>query len=489
MKLKMNSIAIIIVLILAGASLGGLKVASGEPLLLADEAVVFFDLINNVRQRPLEYAVSLGFDPENLLEELPDLKSVLIDGLPALKMNEKLRGASLAYIGDVLSNGDCANQSTDVAGSDEMIKEWGYFATVSAGVSRVLSFNNFLLPEDAINIIFQKMFIDELDPDRVERRNILGEDFDEVGVGVGAGVLCVDGVVEQNVYLVSCNFARSVNYEAIELELLRMINEARMNPRKAMIEFGFTNESIGDLLGDQQWALLKGLPPLAKDSNISEAASGHLKDMIQGLYFDSIDREGLGPFDRVTYSGYNAISVTEVLAAIESAKICTSRDIARNLYFELMRKELACRESFGRGILCSGITEVGIAVGSTYVNIGDNYVAGFCVAVLDFALPVKPRNFLLGNIYRDLNDNNKYEKSEGISGMVFSIKSLNGWDENWMSVISGPDGWWQLELEIIGGGLFEYKIMSQEEFLFSEGFYFGGFIDFHNNVLKDWKIE
>lgn len=483
--MRMKRIIRIIILILAGFSSGGLQIASAEPLLLADEAMVLFDLINNARQNPLEVAASLGFDSEKLLSELPGLRNVLIGGLPALKMNEKLCGAALSHTEYMLVNGYCGHQSPNGSEVDERIKEWGYLAAASGESLAILGFYNFISPEDAINIIFKEMFIDELDPERIEKRNILGEDFDEVGVGVGAGILCLNGDKDQNVYLATCDFAKAVNYDAIELELLTLMNDARRSPVKAIIECGFTEEQIGEVLGDQGWSVLQELAPLAMNKQLHEAACGHNQDMIQRLYFDSINKDGLGPFDRITSAGYNAETATEAMVALECAKIESCQEIAGKLYMELIRKELASKETFGRSIFCAGVTEVGVAIDSTYIDMGDNGVIGFCIAVIDFALPVEPRAFLLGNIYRDLNDSQKFEKGEGVSGMIFSIKTPAASDGNKISVSSGLDGWYQIEL---GKGLFEYEIVSPKEGLLSDGIVIGNFMDVHNE-LKNWKIE
>jgi hypothetical protein len=69
----------------------------------------------------------------------------------------------------------------------------------------MLAFYNFIEPADAVELIFENMFRDELDPERTERRNILAGDLEEAGIAIGAGTLNLSGSL-YNVYVATCDF-------------------------------------------------------------------------------------------------------------------------------------------------------------------------------------------------------------------------------------------------------------------------------------------
>ncbi|MBN2438458.1 MAG: hypothetical protein JXL20_07630, partial [Deltaproteobacteria bacterium] len=57
-----------------------------------DEALL--SLINEARQNPLAVAASMGMDPEKILKDLPELETVLKEGLPAVTFNALLYEAA-----------------------------------------------------------------------------------------------------------------------------------------------------------------------------------------------------------------------------------------------------------------------------------------------------------------------------------------------------------------------------------------------------------
>jgi hypothetical protein len=177
-------------------------------------------LINQARAKPLEVAASMGMDPDEVLAALPELYDILTRGLPPLGLNERLHKAARTHNQDMQANGYYAHDSLDGRSYDERIKERGYDAFLTGESLGMLGFETFTDPAEAVAVIFERMFLDELDPLRTQERNILGPDFIEAGIGFGFAVLELDGSLT-SVYLATCDFgARATGNNAYLLGIL-----------------------------------------------------------------------------------------------------------------------------------------------------------------------------------------------------------------------------------------------------------------------------
>ena len=405
-------------------------------------------LINEARENPLAMASSLGMDTDQILKDLPELNDILIEGLPPLIFNENLYAAAGSHIRDMLDNSYYSHTSLDGRTYYDRIIETGYIPVATGESLGVLAFNNFIEPAQAVRDLFENMFVDELDPSRTEKRNILDPELCEAGVSVFPGTFNLGGSL-WNVYLTTCDFASPDMMHLIKMALLEMINKARNDPYQALETAGVDEGSAREALGDYAWVLDQGLPPLAWNEQLHEAAMGHNLDMIEHAYFSEVSLEGEGPSERVAATGYDALYVGETLGALVSEHFVDPLKIACLIYENMVRDELNPASTVQKNIFNPEVTEVGIGFERVVVDPDDVDSLITYMVVADFALPVESRSFLVGNVYYDLDGDENFDPSEeeGISGLKISFKPLFGPGESETTIINtGPLGSYQLEL-------------------------------------------
>ena len=175
------------------------------------EEKCLLDLINKARKDPLKVAASMGLDTKKILRDLPELEKILTQGLPALGFDRKLYEAAQAHAEEMLAKNYYSSDSPDGRSYDDRIRETGYLPSSTGESLGFLAFNNFIEPGDAVQVIFEKMYKDELDPNRTVPRNILNPSLKEVGVSVAAGVFVSSGV-PWNAYIAVVDFADSSSF-------------------------------------------------------------------------------------------------------------------------------------------------------------------------------------------------------------------------------------------------------------------------------------
>ena len=404
-------------------------------------------LINEARENPLAMASSLGMDTDQILKDLPELNDILTEGLPPLTFNQNLYAAASAHTRDMLDNNYYSYTSLDGRTCDDRIIETGYIPVATGESLGMLAFNNFIEPAQAVKDLFENMFVDELDPSRTEKRNILEPELCEAGVSILTGTFNLDGSL-WNVYLMTCDFASPDNeMPDIEMALLEMINKARNDPYQALEMAGVDEGSAREALGDYAWVLDQGLPPLAWNEQLHEAARGHNLDMIEHAYFSEISPEGECPSERVASTGYEALYVGETLGALVSEHFVDPKEITCLIFEKMVGDELNPASTVQKNIFNSEVTEVGIGFERVVVDPeGDSLIA--YVVVADFAQPAESRTFLVGNVYYDLNGDVNFDpwEGEGIAGLKISLKHLFGPGDSGTTIDTGLLGSYQLEL-------------------------------------------
>jgi len=173
------------------------------------------------------------------------------------------------------------------------------------------------------------------------------------------------------------------------------------------------------LLGDDAWILDKGLPPLAWNTRLYQAASDHNQDMIANNYFDTISPDGEGPAERVASAGYLASSVGELLAMVVSEPGMDPADMARSLFEAMLTNEFVYISGV-KTIFNPEMTDVGISVETTVSGEGNGDYAH--VAVADFAAPVELRTFPGGDVYDDREGNPA--PGERASGLLKNMRMI-----------------------------------------------------------------
>jgi uncharacterized protein YkwD len=385
----MNIMMRILFILLFSVSLfgGAGGVASAAESLPSTHEEALFALINQARQDPLAVAASMGMDTEKILKDLPELATILKEGLPAITFNGKLYEAARAHTQDMFANGYYSHDSPNGLGYDARIRNSGYPAVATGESLGMLVFANFINPGDAAKRLFEYMFWDELDPSRTEKRNILDPLLKEAGVSVDTGVLRLGGGL-WNVYLATCDYG-AVN-SGPEAKLLQLINQARENPLKEAASLGMNPEQV--LADFPAWhdLLTQGLPPLTVNSGLSKVARAHAEDMLANGYFSDNSLDGRTYKDRMRENGYDP------LAAGEYIRIqCLGSDFTNNdelidrivgIMFEIfLTRELSPYNTEQRNILNAGLKEVGISlITGTSGNLGGICGNNVLLMVADF---------------------------------------------------------------------------------------------------------
>ncbi len=185
----------------AGFSVQGLVKSYGP----SDTELAMLALINQARANPLAMASDLGLDPNQVLQDFPELADILTQGLPPLAFNQNLYEAASAHVSDMLANNYYSRISLDGRTWEDRIIESGYNPVFTGETINILGFVNFINPDIAAQKIVTKMFEHELNPAWTGQRNILNATAQDLGPSLQAGVYYIFGS-PWNIYMATCDY-------------------------------------------------------------------------------------------------------------------------------------------------------------------------------------------------------------------------------------------------------------------------------------------
>lgn len=228
-------------------------------------------LINEARRAPLEMAASLGLDPGQVLADLPGLEDVLLNGLPGLNMDSRLVEAAALHNQDMLDRNYYSAVSPEGETVSDRISAAGYEAQIAGETLAMLSIMNFMDPDQAVRHLFDNIFLDELNPARIEPRYILNPVISEVGIDVAPGVKNMAGF-NFNVYQATCDFTggelSQADLERMAGQLEILINQARVKPAAAALALGL---DLADCTMTYPELLNEGTAPLVNENALEQA--------------------------------------------------------------------------------------------------------------------------------------------------------------------------------------------------------------------------
>ncbi|MBW2369984.1 MAG: CAP domain-containing protein, partial [Deltaproteobacteria bacterium] len=363
-------------------------------------------LINQARQAPMAMAQSLGVDPESVLEALPELADLLTEGLAPLTPQATLQQTAESHNQDMLENQYYAGESLNGDTVADRIRVAGYFASESGESLGMLAFRNFVDIEDAVVTIFEKMFLDELDPARLEQRNILNPDLTEIGAAIGSGEWAVNDE-DYNVYIVTCDFA-SQRLTDGDRELFALINQARTAPLAVAKALGMKPWQILQDFPELSDILKNGLPPVRFNKSLYLAAESHGVDMLQNDYIGIISSDGSTLLDRTVAAGYPSDDVAGLFRALATESPISSH-MGTQLNFEHLFKRELDPDTSDRVMLNPDFEEMGPKVllsepvGGDVEPIGlfDQYYINLAVANFGATGQIQDDVTLLGWAYED----------------------------------------------------------------------------------------
>jgi len=383
-------------------------------------------LINQARINPLAMAAILGLDPNQVLNDLPELAEILTQRLAPLTPNGQLAGAALDHTRDMLDKNYYSSDSPDGTTVTDRIRSAGYPATSCGETLGMLGFINFIKPGQAVWHIFENMFLDELNPQRTQKRNILNGEFDDIGISVGSGVFNSGGNYF-NVYLATCDFAAGT-VSVLEMELLELINQAREKPLEMAASMGMNPDDIIAALPELAEILSQGLAPLTFNRTLCSSARSHAVDMMTNSYYSITSTDGREVEDRVMENGYDPVQAGEAIYMLVTEGENDPWETAKILFEKIFRHELSplC---LSRNILNPVFKEVGVNFKTlpagesleqdrwySEYNIS-MMVCDFGLSAADIGLP-----YLKGRVYTDWDGNGIYSPGEGVDGTGLQIQ-------------------------------------------------------------------
>ena len=398
-------------------------------------------LINEARENPLAVAGSLGMDTDQILQDFPELNDIFINGLPPLSFNENLYAAAGAHTNDMLENNYYSHTSLDGRTYDDRIIESGCDPVVTGESLGMLAFFNFIQPADAVELIFENMFRDELDTARTERRNILAGDLEEVGIGFGSGAFKIDGST-YNVYLTTCDFAAG-DPSVIEMELLELINQARGNPLAVAASLDMDTDQILEELPELREILIEGLPPLNFNQKLYAAARAHIRDMVENGYYGHTSLDGRSFEDRIVESGYEPVATGESLGMLWFSEFIEPVEAVRSIFENMFRAELDPSMEEQRNILNPDLKEAGIGFGVGVFESG-SALWDVYLTICDFGTSIMDEDpCLKGLVYEDLDRNGLYSLGEGIPEIAVTIEG----SDTLLNLFTNVAGGFEVSLE------------------------------------------
>ncbi len=163
-----------------------------------------FNLINQARVNPLEMLAAYEMDAEELLDEYPHLETFFSEGVAPLCFNLSLAEAARIHAADMLENGFFSSESLDGRTVEDRLLEAEYseedFSADELLWRSCLGKDDDLLNElaesnyDQIRVLMGRVFEGMLDAalktnvDEANNSLLFGETFEEMGIGMAAGV-------------------------------------------------------------------------------------------------------------------------------------------------------------------------------------------------------------------------------------------------------------------------------------------------------------
>lgn len=395
-------------------------------------------LINEARRAPLDMASRLGMDRAKVLADLPEMQGVLQNGLPPLAMNQVLEEAAARHTRDMLERGYYSSFSPEGSTALDRVAAAGYMPAKAGESLGLITFRNFISPDDAVWFIFSNLFADELKP-KGKGRHILDPAMEEIGIAVGSGRWLTGGTVA-NAYVTTCDFGAS-RVSAGARAVLQLINQARAHPLQAAVSLGLDPASLLDALPDLRDVLENGIPPVRWNLALYEAAEGHGWDMLTRGYFDHFSPEGLGWEDRMIAAGYYPFESGESMRILVSVDRQDPMETAREHFERILLRELG-PDCVDRTILNPALREVGIGfieAGPEDLPESAGEFSGFnnYLLVMDFgSRDQDAETYITGRIYWDADENGLYSPEEAIGGARVLVRG-NGLERYLLANIAG----------------------------------------------------
>ncbi len=387
-----------IFILLVFLSLPALSIALDE--VSADEEYII-ELVNEIRRDPLTYAKTLGFDRQTLRDELPWLDAAAQTGFLPLTKEDSL--FSRAHDNNLIDddNGSAVDSHAQVAPEDDYM--------IMGETGGVISFFNFMAPKDAIKIVVDNLFKNELDPGRTEPRYICSVEYDIAGASFRSGLLDDSA---QRAYFITLTLASSSLIKS-QIQMLHVINQIRKEP--ITLQKYLAVNTLSDSMLMNFFTGFSGLKesysPLFYQQILSDSANLYLNTPTG----DSGEEQT--PFERAEIFGYEGSDVKETFMR---SRYDRREDVVPVLEIieDILLNALEFIPLSSNILFSEAMDEAGI---------GLRFIYREKTIVADSAIDVGQANSLddqpaiYGIVYSDYDKNGVYTPGEEIQGHQVSI--------------------------------------------------------------------
>jgi hypothetical protein len=241
--------------------------------------------------------------------------------------------------------------------------------------------------------------------------------------------------------------------ESAEALFLQWANDARANPWAEAERLGLNVTELRNEVGGSvasQWD--EGLPPLEWNEQLALAATCHVQDMLDRVYYSHVSPEGLGPEQRIRSAFYDSIFCGESLGGVAFINVIPTERAISIIYEGLLRD--AFRQGpEGAPLLDPLLRDIGLYLGGGQFLFEDSWYNVY-ILTCDLGRMHKPvcnsQGVLWGHVFKDMNGNGRYDQGEGIQG---SLLTISGWPTVGFSPMMRVED--QIASGLEGGYLFE----------------------------------
>ena len=211
--------------------------------------------------------------------------------------------------------------------------------------------------------------------------------------------------------------------EPAEALFIQWVNEARANPWAEAERLGLDVTELRNEVGESvasQWD--EGLPPLLWNEQLASAATCHVQDMLDRVYYSHMSPDGLGTDERIRATGYNSMFWGESLGGVTFIKIISAEKAAHIIYEDLLMDAFS-QGPEGTPLLDPLLRDIGLCLGGGQLLIEDSwYNAYILVCDLGCVQEAVPdgQGILFGRLFADVDGNGLYSPGEELAGeLVF----------------------------------------------------------------------
>lgn len=179
------------------------------------------------------------------------------------------------------------------------------------------------------------------------------------------------------------NTGEGLSVTAYEYKLLRLINQARVNPLKMAEFFGLDSEELIRTLPELKPLFDWGVPPLNFSVTLRTSSENHAMDMLKRGYYNIVSPEGSNVTARAASVGYYSSDADELLGILLFSNFYEQEKAVNEMFRKMFLAELTPGQTRRRVILNPTFKDLGMNVQSGKFSMKGNTYNAY-IAVCDF---------------------------------------------------------------------------------------------------------